>query len=161
MPYVSWGFPRLGSRTGANVCYDLQGVRSRVIAVQYALNLNVLSTDTVVSLVPVPGGYTGTATWILRGVLFTNATASLGTSPTVSLYTGAGGTGSTLVSAQSLSALTSANLYVDGTLTATATSTLINAAAYTTTPNTLYLRTGASNALVATVDVYLLGEVLF
>jgi hypothetical protein len=154
MPYHNWGFPRLGSRTGASVPFDLLGVRSRLIGSLLGVSLNTLSSDQgILTVQAIPGGYTGTINYILRGVLFVNASATLSTSPTLSVFTGVGGTGSTLVSAQAVTSLTASNLFVDATLTATATSTLLTAPL-------LYLRTGAANAVAATVDAYFYGEVL-
>jgi hypothetical protein len=132
---------------------DLLGVRSRLIQVVYGVSLNTTSTDVAVTLTPVPGGYTGTPNWILRGFTIANASASLATSPTISLFTAPSGGGSNLITAASASGLTASNLYLDFTLSATATSTIL-------TSTTLYIRTGASNAVAATADFYIYGEVL-
>jgi len=155
MPILhNWGMPRLGSRTGQNVSNDLMGVRSRLVQpAAYGVSLNTTNTDYVYNFTPVPGGYTGTVYFIVRGFTITNASASLATSPTISLFTGAGGTGSNLITAASPSSLTASNLFLDFTLSATATSTVLS------TP-TLYIRTGASNAVAATADFYLYIEVL-
>jgi hypothetical protein len=154
MPYHNWGFPRLGSRTGANVAFDLIGVRMRLLGSLLGVSLNTTSSDQgILTVQAVPGGYTGTINYILRGVLFTNASASLATSPTLSVFTAAAGGGSQLVNAQAVTSLTAANLFVDASLTATATTTLLTA------PQ-LFLRTGAANAVAATVDAYFYGEVL-
>jgi hypothetical protein len=152
--YHNWGFPRLGSRTGQNVYNDLMGVRSRLAVVTYGVSLNATSTDVaVVPINVVPGGYTGTQNYIVRGFTITNASASLATSPTISLFTSAAGGGSNLITAASASGLTASNLFLDFTLSATATSTIL-------TNTTLYIRTGASNAVAATADFYLYVEVL-
>jgi hypothetical protein len=151
--YHNWGFPRLGSRTGQNVAGDLCGVRSRLGFVQYGVSLNTTNTDVAVAFIPVPGGYTGTANYIVRGFTITNASASLATSPTISLFTAAAGGGSNLITAAAPTSLTTSNLYLDFTLSATATSTI-------QTAQTLYIRTGASNAVAATADFYLYIELL-
>ena len=152
--YHNWGFPRLGSRTGANVYADLLGVRSRLLAVAYSVSLNTASADVAVPVSPVPGGFTGTPNYIIRGFTIANASASLSTSPTISLFTGAGGTGNTLVSAQAVTGVTTPiTQYLDITLAASATGTI-------QTANTLYIRTGASNQVAATADFYIYAEVL-
>lgn len=152
--YHNWGFPRLGSRTGANVYADLLGVRSRLLAVAYGVSMNTASTDVIVPVLAVPGGFTGTINYLVRGFTATNASASLSTSPTISLFTGAGGTGTTLVNAQAVTSLTSSAVWIDLTLAAGATS----GGNILTAPN-LYIRTGASNQVAATADFYIYGEV--
>lgn len=154
MAYHNWGFPRLGSRTGANVAYDLLGVRSRLIGTALGTSLNSTSTDVaIVPVIAVPGGYTGTINYIVRGMLAINASASLATSPTISLFTAAGGTGTTLVNAQAVTGLTSAAVWADLTLAVTTTGSIL-------TNTNLYIRTGGSNAVNATCDFYIYGEVL-
>lgn len=150
--YHNWGFPRLGSRTGQNVYGDLLGIRSRLLAVSYGVSMNTASTDVIVPLSIIPGGYTGTPNYLVRGFLATNASATLATSPTISLFTGAGGTGTTLVNAQGVTGLTSSAVWADLTLAVTTTGSILTGA-------NLYIRTGASNQVAATCDFYIYGEV--
>jgi len=154
MPYHNWGGVRVGSKSGLTVYSDLAGVRSRLAAVAYAVSLNTASTDVAVPLSVIPGGYTGTLNYIVRGFTIANATATLSTSPTISLFTGAGGTGNTLVSAQAVTGVTTPiTQYLDITLAASATGTI-------QTAPTLYIRTGASNQTAAFADFYIYIEVL-
>jgi hypothetical protein len=155
MPYHNWGFPRLGSRTGANVYGDLLGVRNRILGIAYGVSLNATSTDVaIVPILAVPGGYTGTINYRISALSVTNASATLATSPTISLFTAAAGGGTTLVSAQAVTALITSAVWVDLTLAAGATS-----GGNILTASNLYIRTGGSNAVAATADFYIYGDV--
>lgn len=152
MTYHNWGFPRLGSRTGANVSGDLIGVRSRLLTVAYATSVATSSANAaVLSLNVVPGGYTGTQTYIPTSILITNASSTLGGgSPALSLWTGSGGTGTQLITGTSLAALTTATAALEFTATIGQLTQL----------QTLYLYQTGTAVAGATVDVYVFGIVL-
>lgn len=150
--YHNWGFPRLGSRTGQNVYNDLMGIRSRLLLVQYSVSVATSATDAaVVTMNVVPGGYTGTQNYIITSAVYTNASSTLGGgSPAISVWTGAGGTGTQLITGTSLAGLTTSVLAAE----VTASSPFTNSQA-----NTLYLRVTGTAVAGATVDVYLFGVV--
>lgn len=109
-----------------------------------ALNLNQANTDNPVT-VPF-------SKYVVRRMSVTNCSSTLAASlATVGLYTGAGATGTTVVTLGLLQALTASTKYVDMTLALT-TDVL--------TASTLYIRNGVTAGSAITCDVYVIGDVL-
>lgn len=79
-----------------------------------AVNLNAGIATDVATITGLPARY------IVRRVTFENASGTP-TLATVGVFTGAGGTGTTVVTAQALSSLNATTVYLDGTLAITST----------------------------------------
>jgi hypothetical protein len=150
--YHNWGFPRLGSRTGQNVYGDLMGVKDRLLFVAYGVSVATSGSDAAVVVVNVvPGGYTGTQNYRVRSLTAVNASTSLAAGPTLALWTGAGGTGTNLITAGSIAGCTTSLLWTE--LTTLPQNTIAQA-------NTIYIRVAGTGVAGATVDVYVYGDVL-
>lgn len=120
------------------------GESSNILGVLKGVNINNAGSDNAITIPP--------AKYIVRRVVITNASTSLAVSPaTLGVFTGAGGTGTTVVTAVTLTALSSASKFVDMALAVTAD---------TLTSSTLYIRNVLAAGGAATVDVYIFGESL-
>lgn len=108
-----------------------------------AVDLNVGATDTPITML--------SANYIVRRVVVTNASTNL-TTATAGVFNTAGGVG-TIAADQVLSALTTAALFRDLTLSAPGTTTRQTAAQ-------LFFRVGTPQGAAATSDVYIYGEKL-
>ena len=127
------------------------GVR-RLIGVALGVNLNQTNTDIAIPLILLPG-----CNFVPSAVMINNASVSL-TTATFGVFSAAGGTGVTIVTASAaLSSLTTATSNLNATLAATATTTVLNQA---TLSNTLYFRVGTAQGAAATADVYIWADVL-
>jgi len=116
------------------------GATKQFIKITQLVNVNSANTD-VATITGLPSKY--------RVIRFTGYDASISlTTATLSLFTGAGGTGTALVSAQSLAALTSAPVYSDITLAAAATGQY-------QTATTLYIRNVVAQGAAATASFLL------
>lgn len=106
------------------------------------VNFNAANTDNAVTLVLPPG----TTRWTLEEVIIFNASATL-TTATFGLFTGAGGTGQTISTAQAIT--------VSGTTAGSANSSMQNTAGVTVmnTGTTLFFRTQTAQGAPATGDV--------
>jgi hypothetical protein len=114
---------------------------SGVLVKATALNLNAVA-DTALTV--------AAAKYIVRKVVVTNCS----TAPVlaqVALYTGAGATGTTVVAAATITALTGATKFLDMTMALT-TDVL--------TASTLYARNAVAQTSALTCDVYVIGDVL-
>jgi hypothetical protein len=112
------------------------------------VSIATANTDRSVLIVGLPSG----ARYVVRRIVVTNASVNLSTSKaTLGVFTGAGGTGTTISAAALLTTLTAVTKFSDRTL-----------AVLTDTQNalTLYVRTVAAHGSTATVDVYIFGDVL-
>jgi len=108
------------------------------------VNLNSAGSDTAIPI--------AASKYIVRRVVVTNASTSLAVSAaTLGLFTGAGGTGTTVVTPAILTALTSATKFLDQTLALTAD---------TLTAATLFIRNVLAHGSSATVDVAIFGDIL-
>jgi hypothetical protein len=108
------------------------------------VNLNSAGSDTAIPI--------AASRYIVRRVVVTNASTSLAISAaTLGLFTGAGGTGTTVVTPAILTALTGATKFLDQTLALTAD--VLTAA-------TLFIRNSVAHGGVATVDVFIFGDIL-
>jgi len=126
-----------------NAVYGRDGITA-LLAKSLNQNFNVTNTDTAVTV--------SVTKYLVRRVTVTNCSTSFGVSlATVGVFTGAGGTGTTVVALGTLTTLTGATKYVDLTLALT-TDTL--------TAATLYFRNGVTFGSAATCDIYLFGDVL-
>jgi hypothetical protein len=130
----------------------VHGVR-RVIAVQLQINVNSANTDTIVPLQLLPG-----TNFIVRQINFNNASTSL-TTATIGVFTGAGGTGTTVMANAALSSLTTATTNFDATVAAGAQALVLNQATLAN-PNNLYIRVGTAQGAAATVDCYIWADIL-
>lgn len=120
------------------------GEQNALLAKGTAINLNSAGSDNAVTIIA--------PKYIIRRYVVTNTSTSLAISPaTLGLFTGAGGTGTTIVTPATLTALTGATKFVDMTVALT-TDTL--------TAATLYIRNVLAAGGAATVDVYVFGDVL-
>lgn len=92
------------------------------------------------------------AKYIVRRVIITNPSTSLAASTaTIGVFTGAGGTGTTVVAAATMTTLTGSTKFSDRTLALT-TDTLAAAI--------LFVRNVIAHGSAATVDVYIFGDAL-
>ena len=127
------------------------GIR-RLIGVALGVNLNQTNTDIAIPLILIAG-----CNFVPSAVTINNASTSL-TTATFGVFSAAGGTGVTIVTAgAALSSLTAATSNLNATLAATATTTVLN---QTTQANTLYFRVGTAQGAAATADVYIWADVL-
>lgn len=113
----------------------------------YGVNANAGSTDTAVPI-SVPSVLNGGGSYSLAAIIFSNASVSL-SAATAGVFTGAGGTGTTVMTDAALSSLTAAALNAAGSMfsaTIAASTTAFNA-------QTLYLRVGTAQGAAATFDV--------
>lgn len=139
---MSTAFDCIGTNT-----WKPQGA-SRIIAIVKAVNINATNVDIPIAM---PQG----ARYAADNVRITGATVNLSTTAArVGIWTGAGATGVNIVTAASsatvLQALTSAAAFKDGALGITVTSTLA----------TVFLRCTVVHGSAATVDLYIMGDVL-
>lgn len=106
------------------------------------VNFNAANTDNAITLVLPPG----TTRWTLEEVIIFNASASISTA-TFGLFTGAGGTGQTISTAQAIT--------VTGTTAGSANSSMQNTTGVTVwdTGTTLFFRTQTAQGAPATADV--------
>lgn len=105
------------------------------------VNLNSAGSDNAIALPP------GVSKWAPSRLRIYDASTSLGASlATLGLYTGAGGTGTTLVTPALLTSLTSATTFLDMTLAVTS--------AYQTA-TTIYLRNVIAHGGAATCNAVL------
>lgn len=111
------------------------------------VNLNLANTDNTFSLT-LPAGFTR---WHVFRCIVTNASTSL-TTVTAGLFTGAGGTGQTLVANQALSSITQSATNVNGNMFLMSV-TNQNSEAYSV--STVYFRIGTAQGSAATADVVL------
>lgn len=87
------------------------------------------------------------AKYIVRRMTLTNASTSLGSSSaTIGAYTGAGATGTTIVTPATATGLTAASKFNDRTIALSADSA---------TSGTIYIRVGVAHGSAATCDVYI------
>lgn len=120
------------------------GEMSSVLGVLKGVNLNSAGSDNAVSI--------GAEKYIVRKLIVTNPSTSLAISiATLGLFTAAAGGGTTVVAAATLTALTAASKFVDMTLALTTDSL---------TAATLYIRNVLAHGSAATVDIYIIGDVL-
>jgi len=113
--------------------------------------VNSANTDTIVPLNLLPG-----ANFIIRQINFNNASISL-TTATIGVFTGAGGTGTTIMANAALSSCTAPTVNFDATVVGQ--STVLNQATIPN-PNNLYIRVGTAQGAAATVDCYIWADVL-
>lgn len=114
-----------------------------LLAFATGVSINAAGTD--VSLA-VPASL-----YIVRRVVITNASTSLGASlATLGVFTAAGGGGTVVVTPALLTGLTVASKFADMSLALTAN---------TLSAATLFLRNVIANGSAATVDAYLFGDV--
>lgn len=106
------------------------------------VNFNATNTDNAITLVLPPG----TTRWTLEEVIIFNASASISTA-TFGLFTGTGGTGQTISTAQAIT--------VTGTTAGAANSSMQNTTGTTVwnTGSTLFFRTQTAQGSAATADV--------
>lgn len=124
----------------------IRGEWGHVIGQSQGQNLNSANSDVAVDI-PI-GKYT------VRRVVITNPSTSLAASlATLGVFTGAGATGITVVSLATMTALTSATKFIDAVIAATPLTDVLTAAQ-------LFIRTGIAHGSAATVDVYVIGEML-
>lgn len=121
------------------------GEENNVLAIFKSLNLNSAGSDNAVTITA--------SKYIVRKVILTNASVDLsGGLATVGVFTAAAGAGTTIVTAGIVTALTGSTKYIDMTIALT-TDVL--------TASTLYIRNVLANGSAATVDVYIMGDVLY
>lgn len=122
----------------------ITGEANTILGIFKALNINSAGSDNAITI--------PYAKYIVRKVIITNASADLTLGlATIGVFTGAGATGSTIVSAGAIAALSGSTKYLDMTIALTAD--ILTAA-------TLYIRNVLANGSSATVDVYIIGDVL-
>lgn len=115
-----------------------------LLASKLALNLNQTNTDNAVTV--------SAAKYIIRRIVVTNASINMTANlATIGVFTGAGGTGTTVVALTLVQGLTGTTKFVDTTVVVTADAL---------TAATLLIRNGVTAGTVATVDVYIFGDVL-
>ena len=123
----------------------------RVVGALIGANVNQTNTDIAIPLFLLPG-----CNYIISKVFLNGASISL-TTATFGVFSGAGATGVTIVTAGAvLSSLTSSTSNQQATLAATATTTVLNQ----TTAPVLYLRIGTAQGAAATVDIYVVADIL-
>jgi len=114
----------------------------------YARNVNLTATGDAATIGIPAANYRLRNVVIARSVNSSGTTAD-GSSGVVSLYTGAGGTGTALVSSQTLTGVTGITKFLEATLAVNDT---------TQTAGPLYLNVGTGVA--AYVDIYLYGDLV-
>lgn len=114
-----------------------------------SINLNSATpADTSFIVVPTATKYT------VRRIVCTNASKNLGASTArIAMYTGAGGTGTTVTGVTDLNTLTGSTKFADLVIAATPQTDSLTA-------STLYVRLTAADGGAATVDCYVYGEIL-
>lgn len=117
----------------------------KILGRYIGVNLNSANTDFPVTL---NDSYTN---YVVRRISFNNSSISNPSSCTVGVFTGAGGTGNTLVSNASVTLTTAGVTYFDATLAASATSSV-------QTSPVIYVRVGTAQGAAATADVYIYGD---
>lgn len=124
--------------------YAFESTTSGVLGSVLSANLNSAGSDNAVAITA--------AKYIVRKIVVTNVSTSLAVSAaTVGVFTGAGGTGTTVVTAATLTALSAATKYVDMALALTAD--VLSVA-------TLYVRNVLAHGSAVTADVFIIGDVL-
>jgi hypothetical protein len=114
---------------------------SGVLAKGTSVNLNAVA-DTSLSITPMK--------YIVRKFVVTNCSGTPVLAQ-VALYTGAGATGTTVVTAAVITSLSGSTKFVDMTITAVAD---------TLSAATLYVRNAVAQGSALTCDVYIIGDVL-
>lgn len=120
------------------------GVNSSSLQVVWAKGVSVNGTNTDQATVTIP--YTK---YIVRKITLTNPSSSLGatSTATIGVFTGAGGTGTTVVTAATVLGVTAATKFADLILAVTAD---------TLTSSTLTIRTGVAQGSAITCDFYII-----
>lgn len=119
-------------------------IPTKPIAKVIGLNLNNAGSDNAVSI--------PFSNYIIRKVIVTNASTSLAASAaTLGVFTATGGGGSTIVTAATLTALSSGTKFTDMTIALSADRL---------TASTLYIRNVLAHGSAATCDVYIMGDIL-
>lgn len=120
---------------------------SNILAIRKSVDINTINVD--IALGMPPGRY------FARSILLTGASTSLAaTAARVGIWTGAGATGANIVTAASsatvLQALTTTAMVSEGNLGIQVTSSLTQ----------VFLRCTVAHGSAATIDVYVMGEIL-
>lgn len=119
------------------------GPNDNLLASAVGVSINAAGTDVSVSV--------RAGLYIVRHVVITNPSTSLGISlATLGVFTAASGGGTVVVAPAILTGLTTASKFADMTLALTSS---------TLTAATLFLRNVIAHGSAATVDVYLFGDV--
>lgn len=119
------------------------GPNDSLIASALAVSINAANTDVTVSV--------KASLYIVRRVIITNASVTLAASlATVGVFTGAGGTGTVVVTPAVLTGLTVSAKLSDMALALTSSTLAVS---------TLFIRNVIAHGSAATVDVYLFGDV--
>ena len=130
---------------------SIQGDARGPLGIALRIDLNAVG-DT---FIPTPTGK-----FILRNVTVTNPSATLaGSASTIGLYTGAGATGTTVVTPSVSTTLTSSAVFADKTIAA---ATAVLTPAYNAAAQAwgIYARVAVVHGTAATLDMYLFGDTL-
>lgn len=118
-----------------------------------AVNFNAINTDTTINVPALPLGYTR---YVLVGIRISNASHALGTA-TCSVFTGAGGTGLTLCTANTLTVTATTDAATNNTqqIAGTQIASLVK----TTTPSIFFRITAAEGAAATATVTFIFGAV--
>lgn len=120
------------------------GEGSNLLGYIKGMNINSAGSDNEVAI---PYGK-----YVVRKIVVTNASTSLAVSiATVGVYTAAAAGGTTVVTAATITALSASSKFVDMTIAVVADAV---------TASLLFVRNVLAHGVVATVDVYIFGDVL-
>lgn len=122
---------------------QLRTLSGQIVPQFASVNMNSANTDHQITLIP-------WAKYRVRAIIIENCSANLGATSTATLgvFTGAGGTGNTLVTSATIAGLTASTKFVSLTLAANATTD-------TQTASSIYARVGIAQGSAATCDVSL------